>query len=78
MLKMTKMELELISDIDMYLLIEKRTRGGITYIAKRHRKANNKCMRSYGVNKSSKFFSYLDVNNLNGWAMSQYLPYGIF
>ena len=35
-------------------------------------------MRSYGVDKSSKFVSYLDVNNLNGWAMSQYLPYGRF
>ena len=38
MLKMTKIELELISEIDLYLLIEKSVRGGITYIAKRHRK----------------------------------------
>ena len=35
MLKMTTIELELISDIDMYLLIEKGLRGGISYIAKR-------------------------------------------
>ena len=31
-------------------------------------------MQSYDANKSSKFITYLDVNNLYGWAMSQYLP----
>ena len=39
MLKMTGMELELISDIDMHLFIEKRKRGGISCIDKRHSKA---------------------------------------
>ena len=42
MLKMTKIELDLISDTDMHLFIEKGMRGGIFYIAKRHSKANNK------------------------------------
>ena len=42
MLKMTGIELELISDIDMYLFIEKGMRGGIYYIAKRFNKVNNK------------------------------------
>ena len=42
MLKMTEIELELISVIDMHLLIEKGMRGGISYIAKRYSKANNK------------------------------------
>ena len=35
-------------------------------------------MQSYNVNKPSKFIMYLDANNLYGWAMSQYLPYGGF
>ena len=42
MLKMTKIELDLISDTDMHLFIEKGMRGGISYIAKRHSKVNNK------------------------------------
>ena len=40
MLKMTKIELDLISNIDMHLFIEKGMRGGISYIAKSHSKAN--------------------------------------
>ena len=42
MLKMTGVKLELISDIDVHLFIEKGMRGFISYIAKRHSKANNK------------------------------------
>ena len=44
MLKMTGVKLEKISDIDMYLFIEKETREGVSYIAKRYAKANNKYM----------------------------------
>ena len=73
MLKMTRIELNLISDIDMHLFIEKRMRGGIFYIAKRYSKANNKYMESYDSSKESKYITYLDANNLYGWAMSQYL-----
>ena len=47
MLKMTDIQLDLISDIDMYHFIEKGMRGGISYIANRHRKGNNKYMKNY-------------------------------
>ena len=78
MLKMTGVKLEKISDIDKYLFIEKGLRGGISYIAKRYTKANNKYMNDYDPKKSSTFISYLDMNNLYGWAMSEYLPYEEF
>ena len=45
MLKMTIVELQLISDIDMYLFVENGMRGGVSYIAKRYTKVNNKYMK---------------------------------
>ena len=78
MLKMTGIKLEKTSDIDMYLFIEKGTRGGISYIAKRYAKANNKYMNDYNSEKPSTFISYLAKNNLYGWTMIEYLPYGEF
>ena len=75
MLKMTGVELELINDIDMHLFIEKGMRGGISYIAKRYCKANNKFVRNYDKNEVSSFIMYFDANNLYGWAMTQCLPY---
>ena len=78
MLKMTAIKLDLISDIDMHLFIEKRMGGDISYISKRYSKANNKHMKCYDSSEESKFIKYLDANNLYGWAMSQYLPYSEF
>ena len=78
MLKMTGIKLEKISDIDMYYFIEKGTRGKVSYIARKYAKANNKYMNDYDAGKPSTFITYLDMNNLYGWAMSEYLPYGEF
>ena len=78
MLKMTGINLELITDIDMQLFIEKGLRGGISYIAHRHAKANNKFIKNYDPDKQSSYIMYLDANNLYGWAMSKPLPYRNF
>ena len=78
MLKITGVKLEQISDIGMYLFIEKGLRGGIYYICKRFNKANNKYMKNFYPKKLSKYIIYFDANNLYGWAMNRYLPYGQF
>ena len=35
-------------------------------------------MNDYDPKKQSTFISYLDIDNLYGWAMSEYLPYERF
>ena len=75
MLKITKIELKRISNNDIYLFTEKGTRGGISYIAKRNRKAINKYMQSHDDSKPRKRITYFNANNLYDRATIQYLPY---
>ena len=78
MFKMAGVGLEKISDIGMYLFIDKGLREGSPYIAKRYAKANNKYMKNYDPKDPSKLITYLDMNTLYGWARSGYLLYGGF
>ena len=73
-LKKTEVRLELLNDIDMLLMIEKGIRGGVSTITKRYAEANNPYMKTYDSNSTNKYITYLDANNLYGWAMSQPLP----
>ena len=59
-------------------MIETGLRGGVSYIANRYSKPNNKYLSDYDKNKNSSYLMYLDANNFNGWAMSQPLPTGRF
>ena len=75
MLKITKVKLDFISDPNMYMMIEKGIRGGISTVMKRHVESNHKYLSNYDKSKASKFIDdYLDANNLYGWAMCQKLP----
>ncbi|XP_065370870.1 uncharacterized protein LOC135963015 [Calliphora vicina] len=78
MLKTTEIDLELLTDINMYNFIVRGIRGGIVQCSKRHSEANNKYVSDYDSTKESNYLIYLDVNNLYGYAMSQYLPYKNF
>ena len=78
LLKKTRVELELLTDYDQHLFIEKGMRGGISMVSKRHARANNPAVEGYDPEKSNSHILYLDANNLYGWAMSQPLPTGGF
>ena len=70
-LKKTGVKLELITDYDMILMIEKGIRGGICQATHRYAKANKKYMKNYAKNIESSYIEHLDANNLYEWAMSQ-------
>ena len=72
-LKKKEVKLELLTDVDMLLMVEKGIRGGICHAIYRYAKANNKYMMNYNKDKEESFLQYLDDNNLYGWAMSQKL-----
>ena len=65
-LKKTKAKLDLLTDIDMLLVVEKGIRRGICNAIYQYAKANSKYMKGYDKNKESSYLNYWDVNNLYG------------
>ena len=74
MLNITKGELELISDANLYLFFEKGIGGGVCCISKRYSQANNKYLKSCDPKQESKRITLLDVNYLYGYTMFKFLP----
>ena len=74
LLKKTGVELELLTDLDMHLMIERGIRGGISMASKRHAKVNNPQVEGYDPTQPTNYITYPDANNLYGWAMSRHLP----
>ena len=73
-LKKTGVKVELLTDHEMILMIEKGIRGEICQATHRYAKANNKYMNNYNKIIESSYIEYLDANNLYGSAMSQKVP----
>ena len=57
-LKKTKVKLELLTDIDMLLIVQKGIKRGICNAIHRYAKANNKYMKDYGKIKESSYLKY--------------------
>ena len=57
------MKLELLTDVDMLLMIEKGIRGGICQAIHRYVEANNKHMKNHDKNKKSSYIQHVDANN---------------
>ena len=78
-LKKKKVKLDLLTDIDMLLMVEKSIRCGICHNFHQYVKANNKYMEDYNKNKESSYLKCWDVVNFYGWTVSQKLiPFGCF
>jgi hypothetical protein len=77
-LKMSKIKLELISDVDQYNFFESSLRGGFSTVVNKYAKANNMYLSDYDPNEPSSFLFYCDMINLYGWSMTQYLGYKNF
>ena len=69
-LRISYVDLQLITDENMHNFVENSIRGGISVISTRHAQANNPTIRCYLPNQN---LIYLDANNLYGWAMSLFL-----
>ena len=74
LLKKTGVDLELLTHLDMHLFIERGMRGGISMVGKRYTKANNPPVEGNKTDEPRNYITYLDANNLYGWAMSMHLP----
>ena len=77
-LKRAKLELKLLTNIDLLLIVKKGIREGIYCAIHRYAASNNIYMKEYIKHYESSFIMYLDANILYGWVMSQKFPVNSF
>ena len=70
--KKAEVELELLTHIDMLLMVEKGIRGGISHAIHRYAAGNNKKMKNDNKDNESSYIMYLDANSLYGYCLKNY------
>ena len=79
LLKHIDLPIPLITDPEMYRMIQPNIRGGISHASVRFALANIKLMGSlYDPRQPISYIIEMDANNYYGWAMSQEMPDGDF
>jgi len=75
-LKITDVELDFITDPDMYLMFESGYRGGLSYVCQRHARANYPALPDYRPDEPTLYHAYRDCNSLYAMCQMYSLPAG--
>ena len=78
MLRNTNCTFDLITDREMFSMVQVGIRGGVSMIPTRYAQANNPDLTAFDPARSTSYIIYLDANNLFVWAMCQPMPIGGF
>ena len=79
MLKMTKAEVDLLTDAHMHEFCERGIRGGLSFTNRHHLIANNKYVtKDFDASNDSTWLVYIDENNLYGNCLCHPLPHSSF
>ena len=62
-IKKDQVKLDLLTNIDVLLMVENGIRGGICHAIHRYAKAKKKYMKDYNKDIESPYLTYWDVNN---------------
>ena len=62
--KETEVKLEILTDNNMLLMVEKDVKWGICHTIHRYAKANKKYMKDYDKNEKSSYFKYWEENTV--------------
>ena len=76
--KNTKVKLDLLTNINILLMVQKGIWGDICHAMHEYAEANNKYMKVFDRNEESSYLKYWVVSNLYRWSMLQKLPVNCF
>lgn len=77
-LRLTKAEIQLFTDVNMFIWLEGNLRGCVVTLGNRYAKANNPYLESYDTPTKHNYTVALDAINLYGYCLQTLLPYDHF